>query len=89
METTRVLRGRELHVTGTARSDDVGVEGLRIEILLAPERGDGERLLGVTVSGPHGLFQTGVAVPPDVAVGDYTLVVRSPGDARVLPATAR
>lgn len=83
-----VLRGGIVPVSGIARSGDLGVAGLRIEVLLSAERGGSERLLGVTVTNEHGAFRTTVGVPPDVAVGDYRLVVRSPGDARVRPAMA-
>ncbi|WP_236607372.1 transglutaminase domain-containing protein [Sandaracinus amylolyticus] len=87
--TIEVLRGRTLEVTGTARSADLGIAGLRIEVLLASESSAVERMLGVTVTNEHGAFRGSFGVPPDLAVGDYRLVVRSPGNAQVGPAVAR
>lgn len=87
--TIEVLRGRTLEVTGTARTADLGVAGLRIEVLLASESSAVERMLGVTVTNEHGAFRGSFGVPPDLAVGDYRLVVRSPGNAQVGPAVAR
>lgn len=82
-----VYRGRRLVVTGRATDpDEQGAEGLRVEVLLRDER---ERLLGVTVTEAGGLFRAAVGVPPDLPVGDYRLIVRTPGDERYLPATAR
>lgn len=83
-----VMRGSELEVAGSAWSGGAPVAGLRVEILLAPERYGAERPLGVTVSDAHGLFQAHFGVPPDLGVGEYRLIVRSPGDASVGPAIA-
>lgn len=83
-----VFRGRSLEVTGrvTSRADGEGVPGLRLEVLLSGER---EFLLGVTVSREHGYYRGTFGVPPDVDVGEYLLVVRTPGDEAHMPATAR
>jgi hypothetical protein len=71
-------RGRSLQVAGRVTDPEGrGVPGLRIEVLL---RLEGERLLGVTVSGDGGAFQGAFGVPPHLPVGDYELVVRTPGD---------
>jgi hypothetical protein len=45
-------------------------------------------LLGVAVSGEGGQFQGRFGVPPDLAAGDYRLVVVTPGSDRYLPAIA-
>ncbi len=84
-----VFRGRELEVTGAVRGDGVGVEGLRVEVVLQAPRGDAEWLLGVTVSREAGRFRGLFGVPPDLPVGDYRLSVRTPGDARWGAAIAR
>jgi hypothetical protein len=82
-----VLRGRRLELVGRALDpDDVGVAGLRVEVVA---RGTIERLLGVTVTREGGHWQASVGVPPELPVGDYTLVVRTPGSDRYFPATAR
>ena len=67
---------------------------MRVEVLLremdaAGSRAASERLLGVTATRSGGAFQASVGVPPDLPVGDYRLIVRSPGDDRFFPATAR
>jgi hypothetical protein len=84
-----VQRGRTLHVSGRVQeAGGGGVSGLRIEISLAADDRKERMLLGVTVSAEHGAFDGVFGVPPDVAVGDYRLVVITPGDARHLPALA-
>ncbi|MEO0326134.1 MAG: transglutaminase domain-containing protein, partial [Myxococcota bacterium] len=81
-----VYRGQTLTFQGRALDpDDGGVSGLRIEVLL---RGPTERLLGVTVTRADGAYRATVGVPPELPVGAYRLVVRTPGDAAHLPATA-
>jgi transglutaminase-like putative cysteine protease len=85
-----VFRGRELEVTGVARgggSEDV--DGLRVEVLLRAPRAGTESLLGVTVTRDGGRFRAVLGVPPDLLVGDYRLIVRSPGNATLAPAEAR
>lgn len=80
-------RGRMLEVAGRVISaDGKGVAGLRIEVRLA--RQGEERLLGVTVSGDQGWFHASFGVPPRMPVGDYRLVVRTPGDATHAAAVA-
>ncbi|MFW5876740.1 MAG: transglutaminase domain-containing protein [Myxococcota bacterium] len=80
-------RGRALEVAGRVTDDrGRGVPGLRIEVLLQRR---GERLLGVTVTREHGWFQGSFGVPPQLPVGDYQLVVRTPGDDAHAPASAR
>lgn len=82
-----VFRGRTLTVTGVATDPDGGGAGrLRVEVLL---RGREERLLGVTASRADGRFRASVGVPANLPVGDYRLVVRTPGDERFFPAQAR
>jgi Transglutaminase-like superfamily len=83
-----VRRGETLTVSGRAVTPNTALrEGLRVEALLRSSHG--ERLLGVTVTHAHGVFIGSFGVPPDLSVGDYRLVVRSPGNARVSPAVAQ
>ncbi|MFK7990018.1 MAG: transglutaminase-like domain-containing protein [Sandaracinaceae bacterium] len=88
-ERYEVFRGHELEITGSTRGNDEGVEGLRVEAVLQAQRGDREWLLGVTVSREAGRFRGVFGVPPDLPVGDYRLVVRSPGNETWGPAVAR
>jgi hypothetical protein len=41
------------------------------------------------VTDASGNFHGSFGVPPETEVGQHALVVRTPGDARLLPATAR
>ncbi|MEC7526250.1 MAG: hypothetical protein VYE22_40590 [Myxococcota bacterium] len=84
-----VFRGRELEVTGGARAGGGAVPGLRVEALLRAPRGEAEWLLGVTVTDANGRYRGVFGVPPDLPVGDYELVVRSPGSREVSAAVAR
>ena len=84
-----VFRGHELVVTGAARGGGQGVPGLRVEAVLRAPRGEAEWLLGVTVTGEQGRYRGVFGVPPDLAVGDYRLVVRTPGSREWSPALAR
>ena len=81
-----VFRGRSVDVAGRVVGDSgQGIEGLRLEILLA---GDREMLLGVTVSRARGDYRGSFGIPPDIPVGEYRLLVRTPGDERHGPALA-
>ncbi|MDH5492605.1 MAG: hypothetical protein OEY14_11700, partial [Myxococcales bacterium] len=83
-----VLRGASLSLGGQITlATGEGVGGLRVEILLSAEHH--QRLLGVTVSDARGHFDGSYAVPPGTPVGDYRLLVRTPGDTRHRPAIAR
>jgi transglutaminase-like putative cysteine protease len=85
----QVQRGGELALQGRVQDGaGQGVAGLRIEVSLAAEQRRERMLLGVTVSGARGEFDGRFGVPPDLAAGDYRLVVVTPGDDRYLPALA-
>lgn len=80
-----VLRGRALEIQGRVVNDaGSAVARMRVEVLLS---GRGERLLGVAVTDAQGRFFGGFGVPHDLPVGDYRLVVRTPGDAHHRPAS--
>jgi len=76
-----VLRGQSFDVTGLARSRGLPADGARIEVLLRDAHGN-EQLLGVTVSNADGVFHASFGVPPDAAVGERRLIVRSPASTR-------
>ncbi|MEZ4328932.1 MAG: transglutaminase domain-containing protein [Polyangiales bacterium] len=79
-----VVRGRAIELEGSIEDEHgAAAASMRVEVLL---RGRGERLLGVAVTDAEGRFFGAFGVPHDLAVGDYRLVVRTPGDARHLPA---
>ncbi|MET0389894.1 MAG: transglutaminase domain-containing protein [Polyangiales bacterium] len=81
------LRGGKLVLTGRALDEtEHGVPGLRVEVWIARKERLERMLLAVQVSDPNGFFRADFGVPPDLAVGDYRLVVRTEGDAQHLPA---
>ena len=81
-------RGQAFGIEGVAIDPEgVGVEGLRVEVYLREPRR--EQLIGVTVTGSEGRFLVNAEIPPEQEVGDYYLVVRTPGDERFYAATAQ
>jgi hypothetical protein len=85
----QVKRGGELALRGHVRdAGGEGVAGLRIEISLASEQRRERMLLGVAVSDEGGEFEGSFGIPPDLAAGDYRLIVLTPGNDRYLPAIA-
>jgi hypothetical protein len=84
------LRGGKLVLTGRMLDDaERGVADLRVEVWITRDRQRERMLLGVSVSDADGYFRAAFGVPPDLAVGDYRLVVVSEGDARHLPVIAQ
>jgi transglutaminase-like putative cysteine protease len=85
-----VLRGRTLEVAG--RIEDLtglGVAGLRVQVSFAAQARRDRLLLGVSVTGLDGRFKGSFGIPPDLQVGDYQLIVVTPGDSKHSPAMAR
>lgn len=84
----RVVRGERLRVEGHLLAGGKGVADLKVELSLA-EQGRRERLLlGVTTSDAHGDFAASLAIPEDLAPGDYRLIAYTPGGGPYGPATA-
>jgi hypothetical protein len=84
-----VLRGGALDLSGGVTSlTGEPASGLRVEISLLAESRRERMLLGVTVTDPRGRFEGSFDVPPDLPVGEYRLVVITPGSERFLPALA-
>jgi hypothetical protein len=84
------LRGGKLVLTGRMLDDaERGVADLRVEVWITRDKQRERMLLGVSVSDGDGYFRAAFGVPPDLAVGDYRLVVVSGGDARHLPVIAQ
>jgi len=88
---TRVLRGQRLEVSGrvTRAGDSQGVAGLRVEVSFAAEDRRDRLLLGIAVTSDNGAFLGSFGVPTDLELGDYRLVVLTPGDAAHAPAMAQ
>lgn len=83
------VRGSEVSLSG--RVEDAasnGVGGVRVEVWISAQRRDERMLLGVCVTDASGAFQASLGLPPDLQVGDYRLLVLTPGDARYAAAVA-
>lgn len=82
---TRVLRGQRLEISGRimrgGTTQPAGVSGLRVEVSFAAEARRDRLLLGIAVTGADGRFKGSFGVPTDLELGDYRLVVLTPGDA--------
>jgi hypothetical protein len=87
----RAYRGRTLDLRGrVVDANGDGVAGLRVEVSLDDPGGAAPpRRLGVTLTHEHGWFAGTFGIPVDVAVGEYPLRVRTPGDATHAAAEAR
>ena len=82
------LRGGKLVMTGRLSDEHgAGVAELRVEVWIVRDRTRERMLLGVGVTDADGYFRISFAVPADLDVGDYRLVVGSEGDATHLPVT--
>jgi hypothetical protein len=83
------LRGNALALKGNVHdASGLGVAGLRVEVSLAADGRRERMLLGVSVTGADGGFGGEFSIPPDLAPGDYRLVVVTPGNAKYQPALA-
>jgi len=78
----RVLRGEPLSVDGTARTDLGPCAFVRVDVLLWDARAARQLPIGSLSTDADGRFQGAVVMPLDVPVGDYELLVSTPGDAR-------
>lgn len=90
-----VVRGTLVRCAGSATDDEqrpvadlaVQVELLRDGSPVTVERnGRRSATLGSTTTGPDGRFDAQVLLPVELGAGSYELRVRTPGDARHLPA---
>jgi hypothetical protein len=75
------LRGGKQVLTGRiANAAEQGVAELRVEVWIARPKPRERMLLGVTTTDGDGYFRAVFGVPADLAVGDYRMLVVSPGD---------
>jgi transglutaminase-like putative cysteine protease len=88
--TPSALRGGEVSLSGRVEdaASNNGVAGVRVEVWISAQRRDERMLLGVCVSEASGAFHVSLGVPPDLQVGDYRLLVLTPGDSRYAAAVA-
>jgi hypothetical protein len=92
-----VHRGLPLHLQGQVQSAGAPCSHLRVDIILMgrvdrsgradrPSASGGTAAQGTTVGSlstdDRGRYDGAVVIPRDLALGDYDLVVQTPGDAR-------
>jgi transglutaminase-like putative cysteine protease len=83
------VRGGQLVLTGRiVEAPERGVPDLRVEVWIARAEPNERMLLAVQVTDASGYFRAAFGVPPDLAVGDYQLIVLSQGDDEHLPVSA-
>jgi len=77
----QVRRGEPISVAGRVDADGDGCRGVRVDFALRSESG---RLVPIQSlsAGDDGRFDGAIVVPPNLEVGEYDLVVSTPGDAR-------
>ncbi len=80
MSDPKVLRGSPLRVEGAIASGQVPCSHVRVDVVLLDSRGQREMVIGSLSTDDTGHFQGAVVMPLEVPVGDYELVVTSPGD---------
>lgn len=76
-----VKRGEPLSVAGRVQSDGDGCRGVRVDFALRSESGKLIPIQSLS-AGDDGKYDGAIVVPPNLEVGDYELVVSTPGDAR-------
>jgi hypothetical protein len=77
-----VRRGFPLHVQGTIAADGAPCGRVRVDVVLTSREVPDGRVLGSISADDAGAFDGAVVVPRDLGLGDYELVVVSPGDSR-------
>lgn len=77
-----VRRGFPLHVAGSVQSTEGPCLRVRVDVVLTNREVPDGRVLGSLSTNEDGEFDGAVVVPRDLGVGDYDLVVVSPGDTR-------
>lgn len=77
-----VRRGFPLHVQGVITADGAPCGRVRVDVVLTSREVPDGRVLGSLSADDAGAFDGAVVVPRDLGLGDYDLVVVSPGDSR-------
>ncbi len=79
--TTQARRGEPIPVRGRIEADGKGCAGVRVDFALRAQ--DGRTIpIQSLAAGQDGSYSGSVVVPPGVDVGDYELIVSTPGDQR-------
>jgi hypothetical protein len=75
-------RGSPLHVRGDVHAEGEPCEHIAVEISLRDARTRRESFLGTLATDEGGGFTGALVVPSTIALGDYDVVARTPGDTR-------
>jgi hypothetical protein len=75
-----VQRGNALRVAGTIETDGAACSQIRVDVALV--RGQVKIRVGSLVTDIDGVFSGAIVVPMSVVVGDYRVLVSTPGDSR-------
>lgn len=78
---SKVQRGNAIEVSGRVESDGDGCAGVRVDFDLRANTGRPIRIQSMP-SGEDGRYSGSIVVPFNLEVGDYELLVSTPGDAR-------
>lgn len=88
VKTREARRGEPIPVSGRIEADGKGCAGVRVDFALRGDKGQTIPIQSIA-AGPDGTYSGAVVVPPGVDVGDYELVVSTPGDQRCGKGTAQ
>jgi len=75
-------RGLPLHVGGEVRADGEPCASVLVEVYLRDTKSSRLVLLGTLATSETGQYAGGIVVPGSTPLGDYDVVVRTPGDAK-------
>lgn len=81
LPTGSVKRGEPLAVSGRVEADGDGCRGVRVDFALKSDTGNLIPIQSLS-AGEDGKYDGAIVVPPNLEVGEYELVVSTPGDAR-------
>ncbi len=80
-----VRRGLPLHLQGQVSSSGAPCPHLRVDVLLSGATLVQSVMVGSLSTDDQGRYDGAVVIPRDFALGDYDLVVATPGDSRCAP----
>ncbi|MEO7332072.1 MAG: transglutaminase domain-containing protein [Minicystis sp.] len=80
-----VRRGLPLHLQGQVASSGAPCSHLRVDVLLTGASLPSGVVVGSLSTDDKGHFDGAVVIPRDFSLGDYDLLVATPGDARCAP----
>lgn len=82
---SRVLRGAPMRVSGDVKNSGAPCAHVRVDILLVSPELTQAAAVGSLSTDDNGHFDGPVVVPSDFRLGNYELVIQTPGDAQCAP----